>query len=169
MILIEAKGPYLPNNSNNCCSVNLGLKLPKYKLVVFGSPVSCDPNLSPMSPKYELSFEAIEAAEAEGKAEVGEHGGVVQGRVKRLKLDCVCGLGLRLSLLLPTEIIQLNLVQTCLLSSYQMLMALAKPWPKLLILSSLLLKLFLAAGDCLCERMRFSGEDEGLLASSITI
>ena len=59
MILIEAKGPYLPNNSNNCCSVNLGLKLPKYKLVVFGSPVSCDPNLSPMSPKYELSFEAI--------------------------------------------------------------------------------------------------------------
>ena len=35
-----------------------------------------------------------EAAEAEGEAEVGEHGGIVQGRVQRLKLDCVGRSGL---------------------------------------------------------------------------
>ena len=39
-----------------------------------------------------------EAAEAEGEAEVGEHGGVVQGRVKRLELDCVGWPGLWLLL-----------------------------------------------------------------------
>ena len=39
-----------------------------------------------------------EAAEAKGEAEVWEHGGVVEGRVQRLELDCVGRL--RLGLLL---------------------------------------------------------------------
>ena len=39
-----------------------------------------------------------EAAEAEGEAEVGEHGGIVQGRVQRLELDCVGWPWLRLLL-----------------------------------------------------------------------
>ena len=43
-----------------------------------------------------------EAAEAEGKAEVGEHGGVVQGRVQGLELDCVGRLRLGLGLFLTS-------------------------------------------------------------------
>ena len=43
-----------------------------------------------------------EAAEAEGEAEVGEHGGVVQGRVQGLELDCVGRLRLGLGLLLSS-------------------------------------------------------------------
>ena len=39
-----------------------------------------------------------EAAEAEREAEVGEHGGVVEGRVQRLELDCVGRLRLGLFL-----------------------------------------------------------------------
>lgn len=44
MILILAKGPYRPKISISCCSDILGFRLPRYRFVVFGSPVSNEPD-----------------------------------------------------------------------------------------------------------------------------